>query len=186
MSSAVVVAADAIIPLELTLEQEGVGGITGKSPTVRLREASTPDYYLDWADNLFKTSGWTQRDAPLTEVGRGHYSKTLNLTSVAATLGNIFSAEFHVDDGGDVKGDDADIIVIGYDGLISFVDLEADVTLIRQSITNRLEEFPGTPGRLILWEDDGITPKMEWHLRDAAGGGIVATVGSPAKRSKHL
>jgi hypothetical protein len=183
MSVAMVVAADAIVPLELTIEQEGVGGITGKAPTVRLREASTPDYYLDWADNLFKTSGWTQLDAPLTEASRGHYSRSLSMAAVSATLGNIFSAEYHVDDGGDVKGDDADIIIVGQDGLISFVGLEADVKLIRQSITNRMEEFPGTPGHLILWDDDGVTPRMAWTLRDAAGNGIVATAGAPAKRS---
>lgn len=183
MSTAFVVAANAVVPLELTIEQEGQGGIEGKSPTVRLREATTLDYYLDWADNLFKTSGWTQRDAPLSEVGRGHYSRTLSLAAIGAVLGNLFAAEYHVDDGGDVKGDDADIIVIGEDKLISFATLEADTKLIRQSITNRMEDFPGTPGRLILWEDDGVTPRMEWQIRDAAGNGVVATVGTPAKRS---
>ncbi len=180
MSTALVVAADAIVPLELTIEQEGVGGVVGKSPTVRLRDATTLDSYLDWDDSTFKTSGWVQQDAVLPEVGQGHYSLDLDLEDVGAVLGNVFAAEFHVDDGGDVKGDDSDIILVG---IGSFVPLSADVKLVRQSLTNRMEEFPGTPGRLILWDDDGVTPKMEWQLRDAAGNGVVATVGAPSKRS---
>lgn len=183
MSTAVVVAANAVVPLDLTLEQEGVGGITGKAPTARLRDGTTTDRYLDWADDTFKTSGWAQLDVALLEVGRGHYSEHVHLAAIGAALGNIFVAEFHIDDGADVKGEDSDVIIVGEDGLISFVALEADVKLIRQSITNRMEEFPGTPGRLILWEDDGVTPRMQWDLRDAAGNGIVATVGAPAKRS---
>jgi hypothetical protein len=183
MSTAIVVAADAVVPLDLTIEQEGSGGVIGQNPTARLRDGTTTNRYWDWATDTFKTSGWVQRDVTLLEVGRGHYTEHLHLATIGAVLGSIFIVEYHVDDGGDVIGDDSDVIVIGADGLISFVALTADVKLIRQSITNRMEEFPGTPGRLILWEDDGVTPRMQWDLRDAAGNGVVATVGAPAKRS---
>jgi hypothetical protein len=37
---------------------------------------------------------------------------------------------------------------------------------------------------MILFDDDNATPIARWELTDAAGGGIVATVGSPARRAK--
>ena len=70
----------AALPLLLSLQQEGVGGIAGKSPTVRVRKGSTVDSYLDFTDNVFKTAGWGARDATMTEIGDGHYQRPLNIS----------------------------------------------------------------------------------------------------------
>lgn len=101
-----------VVPLVLTIEQEGVGGVTGKSPTVALRNASTTNSYLDWADNTFKVAGWTTKYASMSEVERGHYQRVFNSSLVAAIAdGTVVSVEFHVDDGASVIGDDADVIL---------------------------------------------------------------------------
>lgn len=184
MSAALYTSPDMVVPLELTIEQEGVGGVTGQLPSVRLRDASTLDSFLDWGDNTFKTAGWGTKDQLLDEVGDGHYTLSLSLATIGAIVGNVFVAQYTVNDGGDVIGDDHDVILVGQQALSDMAALLADTELIRKSITNRFEEFPGTPGRIILWDDDGVTPILEWEVRDAAGNGVVASVGCPAKRSK--
>jgi hypothetical protein len=183
MSVALVTAPDATIPLELTIEQEGVGGVTGQLPSVRIRDASTTNSFLDWNDNTFKTVGWTELDHLLNEVGDGHYTEVLSLSAINAVVGNIFVAQYTLNGGGFLVGDAHDVILVGQQALAAMAQAVADVSLIRKSVTNRMEEFPGTPGTLILWDDDGTTPLIQWTLRDAAGGGVVATVGCPAKRS---
>lgn len=186
MSVAIVTAPDLTVPLELTIEQEGVGGIVGKLPSVRIRDGATTNSFLDWGDWTFKVAGWSELDHILNEIGDGHYSSLLNLATIGAIVGNIFIAQYMVNDGGDVIGDAHDVILIGEQAAADFAQALVDISLIRKSITNRMEEFPGTPGTLILWDDDGITPLLQWEIRDAAGGGVVATVGCPAKRSKTL
>jgi hypothetical protein len=101
-----------VIPLTLTIDQEGAGGVVGKSPTVALRNAATSNSYLDWADSTFKAAGWTTKYASMTEIERGHYQRILDSSAVAAIVDEtVLAAEFHVDDGGDVVGDDADLLV---------------------------------------------------------------------------
>lgn len=180
MSVAVVSFLDQVVPLELTIEQEGVGGVTGKSPTVRVRDATTVNSYLDFGDNTFKTGAWITQNASLSEVGRGHYTRSLDLGLITAlSLGNVLVAEYFVNDGGDVVGEDHDLIVIGQETLFNS-------TIVRKAVTNRQEEFSGSPGRIILFEDNGVTKAIEQELRDEAGGGIVTTVGSPAKRTASV
>jgi len=163
------------LPLFLTVNRAGAGGITGLSPTVAVRDASTLNSYLDFNDGTFKTSGWTTKYAALSEVERGHYQRSLDVSALPVSAFDVLMAEYHVDNGADVVGDASDVLIV--------VEFEGDLKLVRQSITNRMEEFPGNPGQLVLWDDDGITPLKTWQLRDSTGGGIVATVGSPAKRS---
>ncbi len=59
-------------PLILAVNGFG-GGITGLSPVVAIRDTSTVGLYLDFSDLTFKTSGWTTRQAAMTEVGDGRY-----------------------------------------------------------------------------------------------------------------
>jgi hypothetical protein len=183
MSVALVTAPDATVPLDLTIQQEGAGGVTGQDAFVRVRDGSTTDSFLDWADNTFKVVGWTEQFRLLDEVGRGHYTTELDLAVIGAVVGNAFVAEYTVDDGGDVVGDAHDIILVGQQALADMTQMVADVSLLRKLQTNRQEQFPGNPGTLILWDDDGVTPLKQWELRDAAGDGIIANVGCPAKRS---
>lgn len=164
-------------PLSLNLQQEGVGGIAGKSPTVRVRMGSTTNSYLDFSDLLFKTSGWAIRDALMTEIGDGHYQHTLDLALLPVVVNDVLVAEFHVDDGGDVVGSAADLLIVVENG--------EELAFVRKSVTNRMVTVAGSPGWLLLYDDDNTTLIGRWELRDSADGGIVATVSSPAKRGKN-
>lgn len=173
-------------PLFLTITQEGVGGVTGVVPTVALRDATTSNKYWDWMNNIWSTGGpWGQKYAPLSPIEKGHYQRPLNLVTVGAQSGDVYAAEYHVDNGGDVIGDAADLLIIVEEaGDLAVV--KADIEVLRKALTNRLEEYPGNPGHLILFDDDGLTPIKTWELRDAAGGPIVSTVGAPSRRSRGV
>jgi hypothetical protein len=123
--SVLLVEARTRVPLTLTIDREGVGGISGLVPTVAIRRGSTAGSYLDWGDNSFKTSGWTQKYATLTESERGTYDRNLDLAVVpGAPAGTVLIAEYHVDDGGEVQGDDHDVVVI--------VSTQTDLDFVRK------------------------------------------------------
>lgn len=185
MSVSYTTALDQVVPLDLTIEQEAVGGVVGKSPTVRVRDGATLDTYLDFTDNTFKSSGWGVQDAAMSEVGRGHYTRSLDLSLVTSlVVGNILVAEYTVNDGGDVVGEAHDILIMSSEET-SYKGMSVD-SLIRKAITNRQEEFPGSPGRIVLFDDDGTTKILEQELKDNAGGGIIAAVSVPSKRSADI
>lgn len=182
------------VPLELTLTREGVGGVTGQSPTVALRDATTTNNYLDWGDNTFKLAGWTTKYGPMTEVERGHYHRLLDLNLVSAIAsGSLLLAEYHVDDGSGTVGSAHDLIrVTTPTSSVWDHDISTDsdlslaggmVNLLRKGLTNRLELEAGSPGYLRLYNDDGSL-LLTWDERNAGGGGIVLSTDSPAKRAK--
>lgn len=166
--------AQTAVPLFLTLTRAGAGGITGKSPTVALRDGSTLDSYLDFNDSTFKTVGWTTKYETLDEIERGHYQKSIDISALGLSANDVLVAEYHVDDSGDVVGDAADLLLIA--------EFEGNLKIVRQSVTNRMETIAGSPGLLKLYDDAGINVIATWTLKDSADGGIIATVGTPAKR----
>lgn len=87
-------------PLVLTLEGEDVGGIVGQTPTIAVRDATTLDSYLDFGDFTFKSSAWTTKYQPLTEVEAGDYTYWLNLNAMGViSIGDVMSIEYYFDDG---------------------------------------------------------------------------------------
>lgn len=166
----------AAVPLELTIDQPGVGGVTGCSPTVALRNisAGAPLSYLDWATQTFKAGGWTTKNQPMSEVGGGHYEQLLALAALRLAAGTQLSAEYAVNNGAGIVGVDAD--------LISVVQVGQEVDLLRKVAMNRLEEASGNPGTLTLYDDDGASVLETWQLRDEFGNAVLPSVGTPAKR----
>lgn len=165
---------DLALPLELTVDKLGSGGVTGLVPTVSIRDASTVNRYLDWYDATWKTSSWVTKDAPMTEIGRGHYQRTLDVAALSMTHGFRFAAEYRVT-GTSAAGDDSDLFVV--------TSASANTELLRKALTNRLEETSGNPGELVLYDDDGTTPLKTWELRDEAGAAVLPASGTPARRS---
>ena len=62
-------------PLPLSVNDSGA--VTGLTVTVRLRDGSTTNSYLDFNDNTFKAAGWTTQKKDMTEVGDGNYHPTV-------------------------------------------------------------------------------------------------------------
>jgi len=170
-------------PLSLAILKEGAAGligVTGQIPTVAIRDATSTNRYLDFADNAFKTLGWTTKFQSLTEVGGGYYKGNVNIATITPAIpqNSLFVAEYLVDNGSDVVGISHDMLLM--------VNVQADLLLLRRMAKNRFEEYPAvgpTPGRLILFADDAVTPLHTWEIRDAAGGPVTATTGAPARRT---
>lgn len=174
MSALEVEQLETALPLELTVDKLGLGGLTGLSPTVAVRNASTVDSYLDFSDNTFKTSGWTTKYAPMSEVERGHYQRLLNVASLGLAVGFRLVAEYHADNGFGVVGDDLDLFLV--------TNKRANAELLRQALTNRLEEVSGNPGSLTLYADDATTVLKTWTLKDESGSAVLPAAGTPARR----
>lgn len=167
------------VTLALVIQRAGVGGITALAPTVAIRDAIVPTLFLDWADNTFKSAGWTLKHKIMTDAGGGRYTQSLNLALITtADQTSQYSAEYAVDNGGDVKGVAMDDIFL--------TRVEADTRLIARIARNRLEESPGNPGVLVLYDDDNATPLLTWQVRDFVGGATVGAPGVPARRSRGV
>ena len=158
-----------VVPLFLTISRSSTGGVPGMSPTVELRRTSDGSY-LDFSDNTFKSVGWVSRQGALNDIGGGCYQRTLDLATIGAVVKDVLVAIFTVNNGDDVLGVTNDTYVV------------EDLETMRQLVTNRLEETPGSPGHLVLYEDDGVTVRSSWAIRDVVGGPVVASVGNPARR----
>ncbi len=166
----------AAAPLTLTVVLDGAG-VVGLTPTVALRNAATLNSYLDFADGAFKTSGWGLQNAPMTEIGTGHYQRSLDVAATASLIpGMLLAAEYHFDDAAGLVGDDHDLIAIAR--------LQQDTTLLRKHLTNRLVEVSGNPGTLTLKDDDDVADLLAWTLSDEGGGPVLSAVGTPARRTK--
>lgn len=180
-------------PLDFLIRKEGVG-ITGLTPTVALRRVSD-GFYLDWADSTFKGSGWTTKLGALSEIGGGLYERIVNISALSLAAGVRLSAEYKaVVNGVTVVGQDSLLIVTlltdAHTGAVAASTAASAAgaaavaaTLSRKFATNRLEAAPGDPGTLVLYDDDGTTPLLTFQLRDATGGAVTSTAGSPALRS---
>lgn len=88
-------------PFVLTIDQEGVGGLTGLSPTIAFRDATTLNSYLDFDDFTFKTTGIITQYVQLDEVGRGHYTYSLDPSSISGiSIGTTLVAEYRLNESG--------------------------------------------------------------------------------------
>lgn len=97
------------IPIELVLN-DGGGGVTGDSPFFALRRA-TDNYYLDFADNKFKASGWTTKTQPLSGRGDGRYSYKWDSSKSVTTATTIIVEYTNDTAGSDALGVDNDLII---------------------------------------------------------------------------
>lgn len=136
-------------PLILTIDQEGGGGLTGQAPTVALRDATTLDSYMEFAAGPnqfeFSTGPWTTKYFPMSEVERGHYTVLLDFSLITdIAVGSVLAAEYHLDGGVNIKGDDHDLILI----------------------VESLFEIPTTTAALVNALGTGLTPEQATWLQE--------------------
>lgn len=166
-------------PVEVYATDRSGDPITGKTDLfVRVRRQSD-GLYLDFDDDTFKASGWTERDRSLTEID--------------ATLApGLYELPGGIDTGAFTNATDDDNLVIislqtpGTDAVLpapgemkvgQYVDL---VKQTHQKHFNRREiDFPGS--KEVLYADDGLTPLGEQPLQDGGGNPVVVLPGAPAK-----
>jgi hypothetical protein len=169
---------DTTFPLELVVNLIGSGGVPGLACTVAVRLSPTTDFYLDWTTNTFKNAAWGLKDKPMVDIGNGVYQVILNVSALGFTpltgLPQKIIPEY-TSTGVGTSGLTSDTVFVS--------ELRPDAETSRQYQSNRLEAIGGLPGTLTLYEDDGVTVKSTQNLLDFAGGAVVNTPGTPAKRS---
>lgn len=174
------------VPLTLTINEQGTGGVAGLSPTVAVRRLSD-GWYLDWDDASFKSSGWTTKNGSLTDKTAGRYERNLALTSSAGTVLVIEYA--CADSGYEVSETDTIQVVAALVDLPASVWANSDATtlvsrvaLLNKVARNRLVQTAGDPGTLVLYDDDATTPLLTWSLTSGTGGAVTAPTGAPLRR----
>jgi len=90
------------------------GGVTGLTMVVAIRNGITSNSWLDFNDNTFKTSGWTTRQAAMTEISAGNapgqYQYLLNVNALSLSAGAQLIAEYDGSGSEDVNGHDRIIL----------------------------------------------------------------------------
>lgn len=154
-------------PLILTINSGG--GITGQSPTVALRRLSD-GYYLDWNDNTFKNSGWTTKNASMTDQSNGDYYKALNALAAGLAEGAFYVAEYT----------NTGTYALFAADTLNVVTIQRNVTFLRKARTNKVIYTAGNPGTLVLYDDNSTTPLLSQDVTDSSGGATTDFAGSPA------
>lgn len=138
--------AETALPLTLAVTRSFSGGVSGLTAVLQIRDATTSTSYLDFADLTFKTSGWTTKQAALTDIGDGLYILTggLNLSAISnlPSTTHYLSAEYIVT--GSVRGTVKDSILLRRD----VYDLA--LALLQRSISDAesLPEFRSLGGAI--------------------------------------
>ena len=81
------------IPLSLLFVENG-DPVTGLDVYVQLRDTEN-NQYLDFSDNTWKSSGWTQKQVKLTDIGEGVYLYNWDSSLSVSTI-KVVAAEFEV------------------------------------------------------------------------------------------
>ncbi len=130
--------------LELVLAVNKNGPVTGLTAVVAVRDANTPDSWLDFADNTFKTSGWTTREAAMTEqtvsaVAQGRYRLEIDPSAIAWPSGaRAFSIEYRFS--GSEVGITADRLEFGQ--AVEYVIADQFIYKGTVLVSARIREFP--------------------------------------------
>jgi hypothetical protein len=174
---------DEPLVLHLTVEREDVGGVTGLVPVVAIRLDGTLPVpvsllYLDWSDGTWKASGWSVREAPMAEVSAalapGVYRRALAALPAGTAPGARLCVEFRVQDGSVLRRATEEYVARETVGQVGWVHAVHH---------NRQEATPGSPGSLVVYRPDGVTPWKSAELRDYVGAGVAGATGIPARRS---
>lgn len=153
------------VPLTLSVTKDG--GVAGLTVKVAIRDGATDDSYLDFADDTFKTSGHTTREATLTDISGGFYALTggLDVSAItnlpAATF--LLVAEYEVS--GAEQGVANDVIVL--------TQTEENIEFLVSTFLHRLRVNIDTQ-KLELFNLAGTAIIQSWPLT-TKGGELVST-----------
>lgn len=175
-------------PINLSVSREFQGGVPGLVPTIEVRQGSTVDYYLDFADMTLKTSGWTLRSLTLSAVGSGHYTLLggLNVGGITNLPSDVETlvVEYTIDNGGKDKAIGHDIIQLT-STLATLSSMMDKICEILACGKNRME-IDSSTDEMVLYNDDGITEMGRWPLSTNGGEGLVYPFGVQTKRGAFV
>jgi hypothetical protein len=145
--------------LQLLYKEDSLG-VPGLAARVALRDAIT-NKYLDFSDNLWKSSGWVQKFLSLGDFGNGIYHYSWN-SWASIKEPRIVIGEYEITTVG-YEAFDADIMVFGLTDMVESG---------RWKIMNN---------QMIFYGPDGLTPILTFDLFDLNG---VPTMDAVMERKK--
>jgi len=110
-----------VVELELLYKRDGLG-VTGLAPQVELRRTDD-NYYFDFNDNTFKSSGWTTKSVSLSDIGSGWYQRTWDSSALGGSP-TVIVAEYTVTDNGKIA---QDVLLFGASGSCTPADVATAV-----------------------------------------------------------
>jgi hypothetical protein len=123
--------------------------VTGLTIRVQVRDTKT-GYYLDFADNTFKSSGWTQKQQTLPDIGNGQYQYLWN-ASLSVIDSAIIAAEYEVVDL-DYAAETTDFLLFG----TSALDPSDVAREVWRRQTSMDSAYPGSYGVLVVGTDENV------------------------------
>lgn len=178
-----------VLPLAVT---DG-GGVPGLTAVVALRDGPSSTSYLDWNDMTFKAAAWTTREAPMTDLGAGFYTRVLNISAItnlpAATRQLV--AEYRVS--GVIEGVAEDHILLAnevFDAAsapaVALVQADTDdiqarlpATLVGGRMRAHVEAVDATPAGTIA---DAVWDEATAGHQAAGSTGLALTAASVAEK----
>lgn len=194
---------DTTVSLTAYIAEDGVPR-TGLTVQCAVRRKSD-NFFLDFNDNTFKSSGWTTKFQTLTDLNgvdtdlAGHYAAIWNSASAVVAQGEY---EF-------VFKSTIDSVVRVWTAHVGFFDSSAAPTAaaiadavwdeaktghatsgtfgsqvhrIHAALLNRQELADGSSSNFITYEDDGTTPLKTQNVTDKTGSAVSIPAGTPARR----
>ena len=174
------------VPLELNYKENGLP-VTGLSVDVEIRDTAT-NKYLDFADDTWKSSGWTTKSVALNDIGNGQYQYMWDSSS-AITADMIVSTEYDVTTS-NYQATDKDVLMFGI--------VNVDTAAIAAAVWNRQMDqhtidgsfgkgvnmiFQTETGRwkiennqMIFYKEDNVTEVMRFNLYDHDGNPSMSIV----------
>lgn len=136
-----------VVNLELFYKQDDVG-VTGLDVRVSLRKV-VDGTRLDFVDNTWKASGWTQKYAVLVDQGVGIYNYQWN-SWLSVRSRDVIMADYEVTTVGE-EAVDTDMFIFG--------------------LTDVIEggRWKIIDNQMIFFAQDGITPLLTFNLFDGSG-----------------
>jgi hypothetical protein len=165
------------VPLEFLVSKDGAG-VAGLTVVVAVRDAATPDSYLDFADDTYKSSGWTTRQAAMTDLSGGLYRRALDLSAIT----NLPAATRELTIEYEATGAES---ALGVENLklTEFDALAAEVAAIFDHHNNRLFiDFTPTPAELVLRNRADTADLHRWPLTTRNGEKVQTQIGVQVER----
>ena len=154
-------------------QERSITGYVGATTTVTVDEAwvTTPDATSVYVMTFGRARVGSVASAAVTTIQSG-----------LATSGGLTSLQAHGDSAWATVTGSA-LLGTSLAGITGRTTLGGALVYLRKMASNRLAETDGSPGTLVLYDDDGVTVLGTYNLTDISGAAVSTPAGQPARRT---
>jgi len=159
-------------PIEVIAETAGGVPVIGLSNVLLGIRRISDDQWLDFADNVFKASGWTTRQKVMTEI---------DATKDAGKYKYSFDSTGFSDDTYQFRAENVTAFNFPQFGEVIVGDYVDDISVAKRILQHKLTIDPAT-SKMISWDATGDNVVESWPMTDKDGLAIVLTGTHAANR----